>query len=152
MLGLELGGTVGMGNLEASVRTFYERFGQGDMDGAAAIYHEDVVTIDPGLGRATSLAEWRAYGEAFRRASPDAHMVVQTVLEHEDTVAVEATFAGTFTGPMTSPQGEVAPTGRAFEVPFADFFRFHEGRVAEHHVYYDQIALMSAMGIAGAPA
>lgn len=141
-----------MGELGSSVRLFYERFGQGDMDGAASVYHDDVVTVDPGLGRATSVAEWRAYGEAFRRASPDAHMVVQTVLEDGETVAVEATFAGTFTGPLASPGGEVPPTGQAFEVPFADFFRFRDGRVAEHHVYSDQVALMAAMGIAQPPA
>jgi steroid delta-isomerase-like uncharacterized protein len=137
----------GMGDLESTVRLFYERFGQGDMDGAASIYHDDVVTVEPALGRVTSVAEWRAYGEAFRRACPDAHMVVQTVLEHGDIVAVEATFAGTFTGPLASAQGEVPPTGRVFEVPFADFFRFRDGRVAEHHVYYDQVALMAALGV-----
>jgi steroid delta-isomerase-like uncharacterized protein len=140
-----------MGELESSVRMFYERFSRGDMDGAASIYHDDVVTIEPALGRATSVAEWRTYGEAFRRASPDAHMVLQTVLEGEDTVAVEATFAGTFTAPLASAQGDVPPTGRAFEVPFADFFRFRDGRVAEHHVYYDQVAFMAALGITPPP-
>jgi hypothetical protein len=107
-----------MGDLESSVRMFYERFSRGDMDGAASIYHDDVVTVEPALGRATSVAEWRAYGEAFRRASPDAHMVLHTVVEGGDTVAVEATFAGTFTAPLASAQGDVPPTGRAFEVPF----------------------------------
>jgi ketosteroid isomerase-like protein len=140
-----------MGDLESSVRMFYERFGEGDMDGAASIYHEDVVTIEPGLGRAESLAEWRAYGEAFRRACPDAHMIVQTVVESGETVAVEARFAGTFTGPLSSPQGEVPPTGNAFELPFADFFRFRGGRVFEHHVYYDQLAFQSALGITPPP-
>ena len=136
-----------MGDLESSVQRFYERFGQGDMDGAASVFHDDVVTVEPALGRAESLAEWRAYGEAFRRACPDAHMVVHTVVESSDTVAVEATFAGTFSGPLSSPQGEVPPTGRAFELPFADFFRFRDGRVVEHHVYYDQVAFMSALGV-----
>ncbi len=140
-----------MGDLESSVRTFYERFGAGDMDGAASIYHDDVVTIEPALGRAESLAEWRAYGEAFRRACPDAHMDLQTVVESGDTVAVEATFAGTFTGPLSSPQGEVPPTGNAFELPFADFFRFRGERVSEHHVYYDQLAFMEALGITAPP-
>jgi ketosteroid isomerase-like protein len=32
-------------------------------------------------------------------------------------------------------------------MPFADFFRFRDGRVAEHHVYYDQVAFMDALGI-----
>jgi steroid delta-isomerase-like uncharacterized protein len=136
-----------MGELESSVRMFYERFGEGDMDGAASIYHDDVVTIEPALGRAESLAEWRAYGEAFRRACPDAHMVVHTIVESGETVAAEASFAGTFTGPLASPQGEVPPTGNAFELPFADFFRFRGGRVSEHHVYYDQLAFLSALGI-----
>jgi predicted ester cyclase len=104
------------------------------------------VTIEPAPGRAESLAEWKGYGKAFRRARPDAHMVVQTVPESADTVAVEARFAGTFTGPL-SPQGEVPPTGQALELPFAEFFRFHGGRVSEHHLSYDQVAFMSTPGI-----
>jgi steroid delta-isomerase-like uncharacterized protein len=136
-----------MGDLESKVRHFYERFSTGDMDGAASIYRDDVVTVEPALGRATSLAEWRAYGDAFRRACPDAHMVLHEVLEGGDTVAVEATFAGTFTGPLASPQGELPPTGKTFEVPFADFFRFRDGLVAEHHVYYDQVGFMAELGI-----
>lgn len=140
-----------MGDLELNVRRFYERFGEGDMEGAASIYHDDVVTIEPVLGRAESLAEWRAYGEAFRRACPDAHMVVESVVESGEMVAVEARFAGTFTGPLVMPQGEVPPTGKVFELPFADFFRFRAGRVSEHHVYYDQVAFQSALGITPPP-
>ncbi len=140
-----------MGELQSSVRYFYERFGEGDMEGAASIYHDDVVTIEPALGRASSLAEWRAYGEAFRAACPDAHMVLHEVFEAPDAVAVEATFAGTFSAPLASPQGEIPPTGRAFELPFADFFRFRDGRVAEHHVYYDQVAFMAGLGIEPPP-
>ena len=140
-----------MGELESSVRLFYEHFGQGDMDAAASIYHDDVVTVEPALGRATSVAEWRSYGEAFRRASPDAHMVLHRVLEDGEMVAVEATFAGTFTGPLASSEGEVPPSGEAFEIPFADFFQFRDGRVSEHHVYYDRVAFMAALRIVPPP-
>lgn len=136
-----------MGDLESSVRMFYERFGEGDMDAAASIFHDDVVTSEPVMGRAETLAEWRAYGEAFRGACPDAHMVVETVVEAGDTVAVEARFVGTFTGTLSSPQGDVPPTGSSFELPFADFFQFRDGRVAEHHVYFDQVAFLGALGI-----
>jgi hypothetical protein len=67
--------------------------------------------------------------------------VLSTVLEDGDTVPVEATFSGTFIGPLASPHGEVPPTGQAFAIPFADFFRYRGGRPAEHHVYYDQVEL-----------
>lgn len=139
-----------MGDLESSVRKFYERFSAGDLDGASSVFHDDVVTVEPGIGRAETLAEWRAYGEAFRRACPDAHMAVHSLVESGDTVAVEATFAGTFTGPLASPQGEIPPTGVAFELAFGDFFHFRDGRVSEHHVYYDQVAFMGALGLAPA--
>jgi hypothetical protein len=86
-------------------------FSERDTDGAASIYHEDVVTTEPAPGRAESLAEWKAYAEALRRACPDAHMMVQTVLESGDTVAVEARFAGTFTGPL-SPKARYRPRVR----------------------------------------
>ena len=82
---------------------------------------------------------------------PDARLNLQSVVESGDTIAVEGTFTGTFTAPLRSPQGEVPPTGRAINVPYADFFTVRDGRVVSHRVYYDQVQLGTQLGLMPAP-
>lgn len=74
------------------------------------------------------------------------------MLEAGDAIAVEGTFVGTHTGPMQGPGGTVAPTGRRLELPFADFFTVREGTVVEHHIYYDQLGFLAALGLMPQPA
>src|SRR5687767_7766720 len=118
----------------ALVEQFYGQFSRGDLDEAVELFEPDVVTVEPFLGRAENRDAWRAYGEAFRRACPDARLVLRSAVEEDDRVAVEGTFVGTFTGTLDGPTGPVPPTGRAFNVEFADFFQIRDGRVVAHRI------------------
>ncbi len=129
------------------VEQFYNRFNSGDLDQAVQLFAPDVVTVEPFLGRAEGRDAWRAYGEAFRRACPDARLVMRSSVEESGRVAVEGTFVGTFTSTLDSPTGPVPPTGRAFNVEFADFFQLAEGRVIAHRVYYDQMDFLGQLGL-----
>jgi steroid delta-isomerase-like uncharacterized protein len=136
----------------ALVEQFYNKFNSGDLDEAVELFAPDVVTVEPFLGRAENRDAWRAYGEAFRRACPDARLMLRSVVEGADRVAVEGTFVGTFTETLNGPTGPVPPTGRAFNVEFADFFQIRDGRVVAHRVYYDQIDFLGQMGLMPPPA
>jgi steroid delta-isomerase-like uncharacterized protein len=133
------------------VERFYEAFNRGDFDAATEVFAPDLETTDPALGTVHSVEPWRAYGEAFKRALPDARFNLRSALESGETVAVEGTFTGTFTAPLTSPQGEVPPTGRTIDVPYADFFTVRGGRIVAHRVYYDQVQLGTQLGLMPAP-
>jgi steroid delta-isomerase-like uncharacterized protein len=135
----------------ALVEQFYERFSSGDLDGAVELFAPDVITVEPFLGRAENRDAWQAYGEAFRRACPDARLVLRSLVEEGDRVAVEGTFRGTFTETLDGPTGPVPPTGRAFNVEFADFFEIGDGRVVAHRVYYDQIDFLGQLGLTPPP-
>jgi predicted ester cyclase len=89
----------------ALVEQFYNKFSSGDLDQAVELFAPDVVTVEPFLGRAESRDAWRAYGEAFRRACPDARLVLRSSVEQHDRVAVEGTFVGTFTETLDGPPG-----------------------------------------------
>lgn len=133
------------------VEQFYDRFNSGDLDQAVELFAQDLVTVEPFLGRAEGRDAWRAYGEAFRRACPDARLEMRSSLEAADRVAVEGTFVGTFTATLDSPTGPVQPTGRAFRVDFADFFQIREGMVVAHRVYYDQMDFLGQLGLLPSP-
>ena len=135
-----------MAELRSIVERFYEAFNRGDFDAVAAVFAPDVETTNPGLGTVQGVEAWRAYGEAFKRALPDARLNLRAAVEAGERVAVEGAFTGTFTAPLMSPQGEVPPTGRTIDVPYADFFTMREGRIVAHRVYYDQVELGTQLG------
>lgn len=131
----------------ALVEQFYQQFSRGDLDQAVELFAPDVVTVEPFLGRADNRDAWRAYGEAFKRACPDARLVLRSSIEEASRVAVEGTFVGTFTATLDGPTGPVAPTGKSFNVDFADFFEIQNGRVVSHRIYYDQVDFLGQLGL-----
>jgi predicted ester cyclase len=134
-------------DLRRDVEEFYAGFTTGDFDRAFRFFAKDVVTIEPALGRPAGVDVWRDYDEAFKAACPDASLVLRSAVQEGDRIAVEGSFRGTFTAPLRTPQRELQPTGCSFDVEFADFFIFRDGRVVEHRLYYDQIDFGTQLGI-----
>ena len=136
-----------MGQARDLVEQFYDRFGAGDLDGAVALTRAGCAHTGPaGL---QNNDEWRAFGETFRTALPDAHMEIVSAVEEGDTIAIQGRFKGTHSGPLASPQGEIPASGNAIDMPFADFFRVQDGKLAEHAVYWDQVTMLAQLGAAG---
>jgi steroid delta-isomerase-like uncharacterized protein len=132
---------------QAVVERFYAAFNSGDFESVVACFSPDVETTDPGLGTVRDVGAWRAYVVAFKRALPDARLNLMTALEAGEIVAIEGRFTGTFTATLTTPQGEVSPTGRSIDVPYADFFTVRDERIVAHRVYYDQVQLGTQLGL-----
>jgi ketosteroid isomerase-like protein len=65
------------------------------------------------------------------------------------TVAVEGRFTGTHTGPLATDDGDVEPTGATVDLRFADVSQVHDGKIVAYHTYYDQLGLLSQLGLMG---
>jgi steroid delta-isomerase-like uncharacterized protein len=135
-----------MGEARALVERFYQAFKDSDFDTALECFSEDIENIDP-TGTIRGRAAFRAYLETFKRASPDAELRVTTWVESGDIAVVEGTYAGTFTGPLASPAGDIPPTGKSYELPYAELNEVRDGLIASHRVYYDQMTFLSALGV-----
>jgi ketosteroid isomerase-like protein len=53
----------------------------------------------------------------------------------------------THTGPLVSPNGDIPPTGKPVTLDFVDVTQFAEGRIAREHIYFDQMAFLSQLGL-----
>jgi ketosteroid isomerase-like protein len=62
-------------------------------------------------------------------------------------VAAEARFTATHTGPLASPGGDIPPTDKPVALDYVDVTRFAGGRIASEHVYFDQVAFLSQLGL-----
>ena len=140
-----------MSTLEPNARElasrFYEAFDSGDIDGVLAVFAEDLETIDPGMGTVHGHGPFREYIETLKRAVPDARAVIDDMYDAGDVVVVEGRFAGTFTGPLASPDGDIEPTGATVDLRFADVSRARDGKIVSYHTYYDQLGLLTQLGV-----
>jgi ketosteroid isomerase-like protein len=131
------------------VAGFYEDFNSGDIDAAVLRFSTELETIDPGMGTVHGHQPFREYLDVFKRAMPDAHAIVESLGDAGDTVVVEGRFVGTHTGPLTTPDGDVAPTGASVDLRFADFSRVQGGKIVSYRTYYDQLGLLTQLGLMG---
>lgn len=127
------------------VEKFYAAYNRGEFDDARECFSDDLENSDPtGI-----LKGWDAFREfigVFKAASPDSKLNAKTWIDGGDIVTTEGTFTGTFTNPLHTPQGELPPTGKPFELPFVEINEARGGRIASHRVYYDQMAFLAALG------
>jgi ketosteroid isomerase-like protein len=128
---------------------FYASFDAGDVDGCISVFAKDLETTDPGMGTVHGLEPFREYLETLKRAVPDARAVIEALHDAGETVVVEGRFVGAFTGPLATPEGDIPPTGAAVDLRFCDVSRVSRGRIVSYHTYYDQLTLMTQLGIGG---
>jgi ketosteroid isomerase-like protein len=126
---------------------FYEAFDAGDIDLVLSVFSEDLETTDPGMGTVHGHGPFREYIETLKRAVPEARAVIDGMYDAGDVVVVEGRFAGTFSGPLAGPDGDIEPTGATVDLRFADVSRAQGGKIISYHTYYDQLGLLTQLGI-----
>lgn len=83
------------------------------------------------------------------QAFPDIHRELFNIYAMGDVVVAELAIRGTHRGPLTTPAGTVAPTGRTIDVPCCDVFRMRDGKVVSFHCYNAASILQRQLGLAG---
>jgi predicted ester cyclase len=137
--------------MSGSTRDEYERgiqlYNTGDLEGVVNSYTEDAILVTPdgtAQGRAAILEVLSRDKAAF----PERHVTIDVIVEQGDTIASEFTWAATHTGPLVMPDGtEVPPTGKRVEAKGMELVQWRDGKLAVHHMYYDNMALAGQLGL-----
>lgn len=116
---------------------------------ATALYRPDVVLVTPDAGKLKGREEAAEYLRGFLQAFPDARVEVAVKHDSGDTTIDEWIFHGTHTGPLPTPTGEpLGPTGKRVAIRGVDVVTSAGGAIATHRMYFDQLELLSALGLA----
>ena len=90
----------------------------------------------------------RAAIETLSTAFPDYHLELRQAFGQGDWLAVRLHTNGTMTGPLMLSDGAVVPaTGQPIEQDWSAFVRFDGDRISEFHEFYDQLTLMTQLGL-----
>ena len=91
----------------------------------------------------------RGYFAASRVPFPDQANEIIAIGAGGNTVLVEFWLTGTHLGPLRTPKGEIAPSGRSFRVRMMASFEFEPGtaKIICERPYFDRRAVMTALGL-----
>jgi len=117
-----------------------------------ATYADDAVLEAPGSARLEGGDQATEYAMVWVRAFPDARQTISNQIVAGDWVVQEFTFSGSHTGTLSSADGDIPATGRSVTGRGVQIQRIADGRIAEEHVYFDQVELLRQLGLMPEPA
>jgi ketosteroid isomerase-like protein len=139
-----------------TTREAFERgtdtFNAHDLNGFAEVIADDVVFTAPGglhgKGKAACLEFFGSWYSAFSNARVEVHEA-----HFFDDIAIEeGTFTGTHDGILTTPSGDVPPTGRNVSVPYIHTLRYRDGLHVSFNLLFDRLLMLEQLGLVPAPA
>jgi steroid delta-isomerase-like uncharacterized protein len=133
-----------MGDARQLAEAFFDRFAAGDFEGARALFADDCISVAPTGSMDNDQHEM--LGRTFKGGLPDAHMELVRAVEEGDEVILMGRFRGTHTGDLVTPEGTIPASGNSLDLPFADYFRVADGKIAAHETVWDQMTMLGQLG------
>src|SRR5438128_9184675 len=93
----------------------------------------------------------KEYNQNFITAFPDARVEAKNTFTQGNHVIVEGVFTGTHNGTLKTPMGDVPATGRKVKGEFIQIFQVDRGLAKKLNLMFDQVQLMTQLGMAPAP-
>lgn len=130
---------------KALIRAFSDAENARDYDALDELLSEGFVRHSAATPQSTvtSREDFKAFVADNATTFPDYKTSIEMMVAEGDKVAVYTTFRGTMDGPM----GDIPATGNAVEAPFLAIFRIKDGRIAELWVEWDNVYLLSQLGL-----
>ena len=128
----------------AAVRRMEDGLAAGEND-MTRYFHDDFLWRgNQGCGTKHGVAEFRRNWQLpIRAAFTDRDYKTEKFLADGEWAAcfghIEATHSGTFMG--------IAPTGKRVTIPYMDFWRVEDGRIADNPVSVDFASVMAQLGV-----
>jgi steroid delta-isomerase-like uncharacterized protein len=84
--------------------------------------------------------------KSWKTAFPDAAGTVTSAVASGNLTALEVTWKGTHTGPLTTAEGTIPASGKHQKTPAVCVFEFEGGKIKESRMYFDALTLLKQIG------
>ena len=133
---------------EHVAREGIESYNAGDFDRLRSLLADDFYEEELATQRRLEGAEARIQAaQAWKRAFPDERGTITGVYTSGDTVAIEVTWEGTHSGPITTPDGQELPaSNKRVAVKSVQIIEVEDGRMKALRHYFDLMTLLQEIG------
>src|SRR6188472_723166 len=83
----------------------------------------------------------------FQEAFPDLRLEIKQLLTDGPAAAAEGIMTGTHDGVFHTPNGDVAPTGRAIALRWAAVYVTEGDTLKSEHLFFDQMDFLGQLGL-----
>jgi len=135
---------------KAVVERGMKAFNAHDMEALARDSAPEIEATGPGDVKLKGPQAVKEYNQNFITAFPDARVEAKNIFTQGCTVIVEGVFTGTHGGTLKTPMGDVPATGRQVKGEFVQILEVDRGLVKRNSLLYDQVQLMTQLGMAPA--
>ena len=141
------------------VRRFYEEvFNQRNVDAFAErslweideLVHPEFTNHDPTPAASRDPESMKQFIHILTQAFPDHHHAIEDLIAEGDKVTMRCTLTGTHQGRFPGFL-EMPPTGKSICQRQIHILRVQDGKVAEHWVIRDDLAMMQQLGLIPQP-
>jgi steroid delta-isomerase-like uncharacterized protein len=91
------------------------------------------------------IALWQGWAAAL----PDSKCTFDNAVASGDTVVLELTWRGTHKGPLQTPKGPIAPTGKQIEIRACNVVQLEGEKVKLQRHYFDMATMLQQLGVTG---
>ncbi|HEY8736227.1 MAG TPA: ester cyclase [Candidatus Dormibacteraeota bacterium] len=112
-----------------------------------ALFADNARLIAPGDVKLTGKDAIAGYTNSWMKAVPDARINVTHEIVSGPWVVQEFVFAGTHTGPLTSPMGTIQATNRKVSGQSVSITRYENDLAVETRLYFDVVQLLNQIGV-----
>ena len=131
---------------------FVEAFNAHDQSAIRALTGHNARLQGPGGVRLEGRDAVTGHAMAWINGFLDATMTIRNELVCDSWVVQEFTFEGTHSAPLAGPQGTIPATGRRVAGECVQIVRYEEGQAVDVRLYYDQVDLLTQLGLMPTPA
>jgi steroid delta-isomerase-like uncharacterized protein len=107
--------------------------------------YDEVATRRKVQGADQTITLFQEWAEAI----PDSKATFDNAVVSGDTVVLELTWRGTHSGPLQTPKGSFAATGKKVELRACALIELVNGKAKLQRHYFDMATLLEQLGIAG---
>lgn len=132
------------------VDALIEAFNAHDIERWIGFHAESIVHHGPGLPEPLEGREaLHEFAHSLVDAFPDIHWEKERAFGQGDWVTLEIAVHGTHKGPIEGPSGEpISVTDQSVRFRDCIVFTFEGGEITEEREYYDQLGLLTQLGMA----
>jgi steroid delta-isomerase-like uncharacterized protein len=105
--------------------------------------YDEVATGRKAQGADAVLPLWQGWAQAF----PDSKATFNNALVSGNSVVLEVTWKGTHKGPLQTPKGAIAATGKAIEIRACTTIEMAGGKAKLERHYFDMATLFEQLGV-----
>jgi steroid delta-isomerase-like uncharacterized protein len=109
----------------------------------ADFVYDEVATHGKVEGIDQVIEVWRGWATAL----PDSRATFDDAFIGGDKVVLEVTWRGTHTGPLQTPNGEIAATGKSIEIRACQIVEVEDGKAKSMRQYFDMMTMMRQLGL-----